>query len=191
MISRITNIEQSELFAWKRIEIRDLAVDYLQEVKTLKARQHEYLISLVAYYEMPTKQSYQLQDPALHLIFPWAAMDMFNWMRLKDARLLEHVRQPEEPRRRKEYLYKIILSLISAVSYLHCKINNTFTSHHDLKPQNIVLFGEQWKIYDFEITHLRSLEEGSQTERRLESYAYHPLEYEDKNVRKHGRSFDI
>lgn len=191
MIPRITNIEQSELFAWKRIETRDLADGYLQEVKTLKARHHEHLIPLVACYETPAGQSYQSQDPALHLIFPWAAMDMSNWMRPNDARPPEHLRGPEEPRRRKEYLYETILSLISALSYLHREIDGTFTSHHDLKPQNIVLFGEQWKICDFGMTHLRSLEEGSQTERKLGSYAYHPPEYEDKNVRKHGRSFDI
>lgn len=182
---------QGEWMAWKRIETRHLPDGFLREVKTLKARPHKHLISLVACYSTPAGLSYQSQDPALHLIFPWADMDMSDWMRPHDARPPEHLRGPEEPQRRKEYLYETIMSLISAVTYLHGEINGTFTSHHDLKPQNILLFGKQWRICDFGMTRLRSLDEGSQTERILGSYAYHPPEYEDKSVKRHGRSFDI
>ena len=184
-------MEQSDWMAWKRIETRHLQVGFLQEVKTLKARPHKHLISLVACYSTPAGQSFQSQDPALHLIFPWADMDMSDWMRPHNAQPPHHLRGPEEPQRRKEYLYETIMSLISAVTYLHCEINGTFTSHHDLKPQNILLFGEQWRICDFGMTRLRSLDEGSQTERKLGTYAYHPPEYADNSVKKHGRSFDI
>ena len=182
---------QGEWMAWKRIETRHLPDGFLREVKTLKARPHKHLISLVACYSTPAGQSFQSQDPALHLFFPWADMDMSDWMRPHDARPPDHLRGPEEPQRRKEYLYEVIMSLISAVTYLHSEINGTFTSHHDLKPQNILLFGKQWRICDFGMTRLRSLDEGSQTERILGSYVYHPPEYEDKSVKTHGRSFDI
>ena len=114
---------------------------------------------------------------------------MFDWMRLPHPP--EHLRGPEEPRRRKEYLYQTIMSLLSGVSYLHREIGGVFTSHHDLKPHNILLLGEQWKICDFGMTRLRSLDEGSKTERILGSKVYHPPEYEDKAFKKHGRSFDV
>ena len=184
-------MEQSDWMAWKRMETRHLPNGFLQEVKTLVARPHKHLISLVACYSTPAGQPSLSQDPALHLIFPWADMDMSDWMRPHDAQPPDHLRGPQEPQRRKEYLYETITSLISAVAYLHSEIDGTFTSHHDLKPQNILLFGKQWKICGFGMTRLRSVDEGSQTERRLGSYAYHPPEYEDESVQKHGRSFDI
>ncbi len=41
------------------------------------------------------------------------------------------------------------------------------------------------------MTRLRSLEEGSETERTLRSFVYHPPEYENRSVKTHRRSFDI
>ncbi len=186
----LANIEQNDLFAWKRVDLRGLQDEYQREVKTMQARRHVHLMPLVACYLTPAGQSYQSLDPALHLVFPWAETNMFDWMRSRSTPT-EHHRGLEDPRRRKKYLYDTIMSLVSAVSYLHREINGTFTSHHDLKPENILLLGERWTISDFGMTRLRSLDKGSQTERNLGTYPYQPPEYGERDVRKHGRSFDI
>ena len=112
-------------------------------------------------------------------------------MKPPDARPPEHLRGPKERQLRREYLYDTIMSLVSAVAYLHDEINGTFTSHHDLKPHNILLFGRNWKIGDLGMTRLRSLIQGSKTKRTIGSYTYHPPECEHESVRKHGRSFDM
>ena len=103
----------------------------------------------------------------------------------------EHRQELEDPRRRKEELYETIMSVVPPVSYLHREINGTFTLHHDLKSQNILLLDKRWTISDFGMTRLRSLDKGSQTERNLGSYPYQPPEYGEKDVKKHGRSFDV
>ena len=188
----LANKQQNDLFAWKRVEFReqDEYHEYQREVKTMQARRHVHLMPLVACYSTPAGQSFQSLDSALHLVFPWAVTNMFDWMRSRTTPT-EHHQGLEDPRRRKEYLYDTIMSLVSAVSYLHREINGAFTSHHDLKPQNILLLGERWTISDFGMTRLRSLDKGSQTERKLGSYPYQPPEYGEKDVKKHGRSFDI
>ena len=188
MIPRLANMEQNDLFAWKRVVFRGTLDQYQQEVKTMQARRHIHLMPLVACYLTPAGQLFKSLDPALHLVFPWAKMNMFEWMR--SSTLTESHQGLEDPRRRKEYLYDTIMSLVSAVSYLHREINGTFTSHHDLKPENILLLGERWTIGDFGMTQLRSLDKGSQTERNLGTPEYQPPEYFE-DVRKHGRSFDI
>ena len=190
IISKLANIKQNDLFAWKRVDTRGLQDEYQREVKTMQARRHEHLMPLVACYLTPAGQSFQSLDSALHLVFPWAVTNMFDWMRSRSTPT-EHRQELEDPRRRKEYLYDTIMSLVSAVSYLHREIDGTFTSHHDLKPQNILLLDKRWTISDFGMTRLRSLDKGSQTERNLGTYPYQPPEYGEKDVRKHGRSFDI
>ena len=144
---------------------------------------------IVACYLTPYGQSWRSLDPALHLVFPWAAINMFDWMRSSTP--TKYHQGLEDPLRRKEYLYHTIMSLISAVSYLHSEIDGTFTSHHDLKPQNILLLGDRWTVSDLGMTRLRSLNKGSQTERNLGTPTYQPPEYGEKDVRRHGRSFDI
>ena len=190
---KLANIKQNHLFAWKRVDTRGLQDEYQREVKTMQARRHEHLMPLIACYLTPAGQSFQSLDAALHLVFPWAVTNMFDWMRSRNTPTepTEHRQELEDPRRRKEYLYDAIMSLVSALSYLHREIDGTFTSHHDLKPQNILLLDKRWTISDFGMTRLRSLDKGSQTERNLGSYPYQPPEYFEKEVKKHGRSFDI
>ena len=163
----------------------------LEEVKTLTFRQHEHLVPLVACYSMPEGQSHLDLDPALHLFFPWTDTDMFSWMNPSIPRPPKHPAGLEEPGRRKEYVYNSILSVLSGASYLHREVDGLYTSHHDLKPQNIMLFDEQWKICDFGKTRLRSVGEDLETERNIGSFIYRPPEYEDRSVKTHGRAFDI
>lgn len=160
----------------------------LDEVKTLKNRCHKYIVPLVACFL--TRADCSL-DRSLHLVFPWADMDMFKWMYLKDTSHCPRFSLDlKDEKRRKAYLYSTIISLVSALAYIHRPIDGDITCHHDLKPHNILLFGDVWKISDFGSSRLKSLKEGSQTEREyLGTAAYQPPEY--GNVDKHGRAFDV
>lgn len=175
----------NEYLAWKGIEtsISETTNETREEVKTLKNRQHEHIVPLVACYETLARDT---RSQTLHILFPWADQNMAEWIRLPiDLGL------PDEPLHRKEYLYDSILSILSALAYLHSVIDHTFASHHDLKPENILLFGKVWKICDFGKSHIRTLEEGSETStKHLGTLRYQPPEYDNPNI-KHGRAFDI
>ena len=87
---------------------------------------------------------------------------------------------------------------MSGLAFLHREKDGTITAHHDLKPQNILLFGQELKIADFGRSHLRPLAKGSETEGAsgLGTYNYHPPEYWKENGYravevKHGRAFDV
>lgn len=97
------------------------------------------------------------------------------------------------PRFRKEYLYKTILSLLSAVSYLHREIDGQVTSHHDLKPANILLVEERWMIGDLGKSHMKELASGSTTAGQdgLGTFEYQPPEYANRTEKGFKRSFDI
>ena len=182
-------INQNEDLAWKRTTPSRDNRDWkriLQEAKTVINRQHEHIVPLVACY-----QKSDIPGPVLHLFFPWAEIDMHRWMELDETP--DFLRGPDEPLRRKEYLYRSVCSLVSAVAYLHREVDGSFTSHHDIKPANILLFGECWKICDFGKSRLRVLAEGSETEGQngLGSRTYQPPEYLNKTVKGHGRSFDV
>lgn len=176
----------NEYLAWKSIETSNLetANKTREEVKTLKNRQHEHIVPLVACYETLAGDT---RSHTLHILFPWADQDMAGWISRRQINL----ELPDEPLHRKEYLYDSILSILSALAYLHRVIDHTFASHHDLKPKNILLFGKVWKICDFGKSHIRTLEEGSQTStKHLGTLRYQPPEYDNPNI-KHGRAFDI
>jgi serine/threonine protein kinase len=91
-------------------------------------------------------------------------------------------------------LYDTVLSLLSALSYIHSDIGGFVASHHDIKPANIILFGDQaWKICDFGKSGLKDLEGGSETEARygLGTRNYQPPEYEDGISKRFGRALDV
>ena len=175
----------NEYLAWKSIEtsISETTNETREEVKTSKNRQHEHIVPLVACYETLARDT---RSQTLHILFPWADQNMAEWIRRPI-----NLGLPDEPLHRKEYLYDSILSILSALAYLHSVIDHTFASHHDLKPENILLFGKVWKICDFGKSHIRTLEEGSETStKHLGTLRYQPPEYDNPNI-KHGRAFDI
>ena len=94
---------------------------------------------------------------------------------------------------RKRFLYKSVLSLLSALSFLHQDVGGEIALHLDLKPGNILLFGSTWKICDFGKSRLKSLTLGTETEGKdgIGSPKYQPPEYFDKNIDSYGRSFDL
>lgn len=97
----------------------------------------------------------------------------------------------------RKHLYTVLYDLLSALSYLHKPIEGTLTSHHNLKPNNILVYREKLVIADLGCSHLRSIEMGSETEGRygLGAYAYQPPEcWRSTGVFAgggHGRSFDV
>lgn len=111
---------------------------------------------------VPPQESY---DQSLNLLFPWAEMDMKQWMNSSIAP--PFLRGRDCVRHRKEFLFRSVQSLLSALAYIHREINGFTASHHDLKPANILIFDNQtWKICDFGKSGLRDLQDGSETEGR-------------------------
>lgn len=127
-------------------------------------------------------------------MFPWAEKDMDEWMKMKYAPdwLLRQTRDEQ-----RKYLYTVLYDLISALAYLHKEIEGKLTSHHDLKPNNILVYREKLVIADLGCSHLRSIEMGSETEGKygLGTYEYQPPECWKKTGifagGYHGRSFDV
>lgn len=129
------------------------------------------------------------KDPELHLLFPWADTDMFKWMTQKEVPQTRG-QDLNDAKSRKDYLYGTIISRLSALAFIHRPFYGKITCHHDIKPDNILLFGNVWKISDFGSSRLKSLTDGSQTERsHLGSAPCQPPEY--GKVKTNGRAFDI
>ncbi|KAL8750149.1 MAG: hypothetical protein Q9184_006528 [Pyrenodesmia sp. 2 TL-2023] len=167
---------------------------YRREVETLRERKHPNVVPLLASYTLVTTES-EHDVTSLHLIVTYAAEgDLADWMNQSEPPgWVQKLSQPE----RRAHLYRFIYALVSGLSFLHNEKDGLITAHHDLKPQNILVFGTELKIADFGRSHLRPLAQGSQTEGKfgLGTYEYHPPEYwKDDGFRaeiKHGRSFDM
>ncbi|KAL8705252.1 MAG: hypothetical protein Q9201_001631 [Fulgogasparrea decipioides] len=159
-----------------------------REAITLEKRQHPNITPLLASYFKESEES-ETDIKTLHLIFPWADMDLKTWMACGPTQ-----NSAEDAPIRID-LYRQIYALVSGLSYLHREIAGEFTSHHDIKPNNILVFGREFKLADFGNSHLRPLDVGSDTGRDpLGTYEYHPPEYwKDHGFRankRHGRAFD-
>lgn len=166
--------------------------DLPREVETLLKREHPNIVTLLSSYILTKMESETLMR-SLHLIFPWAEMNLKEWM--NNPKPPPWIQRLDESQRR-ACLYRYICGLVSGLSYLHRPCDGTITSHHDLKPENILVIEQELKIADFGKSHLRSLTEGSETENRhLGTYEYQPPEYWDHDGSranlKHGRAFDV
>lgn len=98
-----------------------------------------------------------------------------------------------------------IFGLVSGLAYLHKESGGLITSHHDLKPSNVLVVGQDFRIADLGRSHLRPVDGGSETEgaggsetegaNGLASNKYQPPEYWQNNGSrakvKHGRAFCI
>ncbi|KAL8910596.1 MAG: hypothetical protein Q9171_004135 [Xanthocarpia ochracea] len=147
---------------------------YRREIETLRRREHPNIVPLLASYTLETMDSGSVMK-SLHFITPLAQTDLAEWM--------VHPEPPpwlqgSEPSETRGFLYRSIYALVSGLSFLHRENKGTITAHHDLKPKNILVFGQDLKIADFGSSHLRPLAEGSETQRGpLGTYEYHPPEY--------------
>ena len=165
----------------------------MREVETLRDRRYHTIIPLLASWSCRSMESERVIEN-LNLLYPFAEMDMETWM-IKS-------KSPDgwrgaDPRLLKDYICDSIMSLSDAVAFLHKPIEGLISSHHDLKPSNILLYGRTWKIADFGRTHLIRLSAGSSTEGKtgLGTFTYQPPEYftprGTKAHTRHGRAFDI
>ena len=163
-----------------------------REVETLRRRQNPNIIPLLTSYTAETVET-DTYVKMLHLLFPLADMNLAELMMMSEV----PVKVGASRQDRQMFLYRSMFALASGVSYLHREIDGMATSHHDLKPRNIVVFNDQLKIADFGYSHLRHLDEGSATEGAsgLGTYEYRPPEYFNQDGSKaevgHGRQFDI
>src|SRR5579862_2303882 len=144
----------------------------MREVETLRKREHSNIVTLLASF---TVDDFASEEKSLRILFPWADMNMAEWLVL-NASPLKGISKREDQRK---WLYDEIYALVSAVSYLHRDIDGTVTSHHDLKPENILWLEGSLKICDFGRSHILALAEGSETEGEsgLGSFTYQPPEY--------------
>lgn len=161
---------------------------------TLRKREHPNIVPLLASYTLETIES-ECDVKSLHFIFPLATEgDLADWMmRHRPPDWLQALSVSD----RRACLYRFIYALVSGLSFLHREKDGSITAHHDLKPQNVLVFEQELKIADFGRSHLRFLDQGSETEAgsHLGTYEYQPPEYweHDGNYAKarHGRAFDI
>lgn len=162
----------------------------MREAETLRQRSHPHIVPLLASFVVNGVES-GFETKSLRLLFPFANMNMEIWMNLRETP--QHL-QCFERQDRRDFLYQSMYSLVSALSYLHRELDGMITSHHDLKPKNILLEGDKLKIADFGRSHLIPLKEGSDSEGPRGTYTYHPPEYyNDDGSRakiRHGRAFD-
>ncbi|KAL9621354.1 MAG: hypothetical protein Q9160_004245 [Pyrenula sp. 1 TL-2023] len=164
-----------------------------REVETMRQRTHPNIVPLLASYTL-TRESSRADLRSLHLIEPYAEEDLADWMNKMHAPAWIQGKTQVE---RLMFLYDSIFGLVSGLSFLHRANNGLITAHHDLKPRNILVIGEELMIADFGRSHLRPLIGGSETSGAtgLGTYEYHPPEYWQENGQrtpiKHGRAFDF
>lgn len=163
----------------------------MREVQTLQARRHEHIAPLISSWTGTLIES-ECEVVYLNLLFPWARMDLEEWL-YRDRPPWDW--EGKDQGRLKEYIYHSILSISSAVVFVHREIEGLISSHHDIKPANILLFDQTWKLADFGRAHLLNSAQVSDTEGKLGTYTYQPPEYRDslgrKAERRHGRAFDV
>ena len=163
----------------------------MREMQTLRARRHDCIVPLIASWTTEVLES-EVEVLQLNLLFPHAQMNLKEWLYLCED-------PPEWKDRRpwqlKDYIYRSILSISSAVVFVHREIEGFISSHHDIKPANILLFDQTWKLADFGRSHLLPWTKASDTDGILGTYAYQPPEYRDslgrKAEKRHGRAFDV
>lgn len=175
-------------------ENRDEWDQLYREVETLQRTRHPNIIPLLASYYLDTTDSSDRSLRTLYLLFPWAEMDLENWMSSSE---IPNPVQDFSRQERRAYIYQSMFALVSGLSYLHREHGGLITSHHDLKPSNILVVGRDFKIADLGRSHLRPADGGSETEgaHGLETYEYQPPEYWQSDGSRakirHGRAFDI
>lgn len=175
-------------------ESKDEWEQLYREVDTLQKTRHPNIVPLLASYYLDTIDSSDRPLRTLYLLFPWAEMDLEAWM---NSPQIPMSIKPLSRNERRAYIYQSISALVSGLAYLHRESGGLITSHHDLKPSNILVIGQDFKIADLGRSHLRPADGSSETEGAsgLGTYEYQPPEYWQNNGSRakvrHGRAFDI
>jgi serine/threonine protein kinase len=185
-------------FALKRIEVDGENYDsIMQEVAALRRRIHRNIIPLLASYTQLAIES-SFETKSINILFPYAEMTMEKWLYLHSPPALIACQSPSEQRR---YLYTAMYDLVSALASLHREVDGLVTSHHDLKPKNILVLGNKLMLADLGMSKLIHIHRtgGSEVDgaNGIGTSTYHPPEYyrEDDWERDRkmafGRAFDM
>lgn len=159
----------------------------MRELETLRNRKHPNIVPLLGSF---TINAFRSEERSLNLLFPLADMNMTQWLKLDSSPLGNDIDM-------RTWLYSEIYALVSAVAFLHREINGMVTSHHDLKPDNILWLDGSLKICDLGRSHLLPVADGSETDGQagLGTFTYQPPEYYNddgtRSSQKHGRAFDV
>ena len=185
---------QDQVFALKvvREDRRTSWESVEREARTLRARQNERIVPLLASFTAYESASSGTRIKSLYLVFPFSNMDMETWITSSCTPRNPQCLSTTDERLR--FVCRTVSNLASGLSFLHRPINGKVTSHHDRKPKNILLFEDGWKLCDLGSGELVKIADGSGTE-AYGTLAYQPPECWDSNGKRSrellGRSFDI
>ncbi|ORY06035.1 kinase-like domain-containing protein [Clohesyomyces aquaticus] len=171
----------------------------MKQVTTIRARTHPNIVKFFASFSAGRRHpwGYGNEKECLHMLFEHTSGgNMRDWLIQTSA--------PEtfaDVGARQDHIAKSISSLIDAVTYIPKEIGGHVAFHHDLKPGNILRFGDHpatWKICDFGMANIKRTVITSETSRvsngGIGTYEYQPPEYfqDDPSYSKvHGRPFDV
>lgn len=164
-----------------------------REEATLRARKHPHIVPLLASFIGTDKE----QEMSLHLLFPYAeGGNLQDWM-MSESVPENPPARTEDPSMTEEFIYESILTIVSALAYVHSDKDGMWTGHYDIKPANVLLFFEQtgiwvWKLSDFGHSYLKPIGTDPGTGRHIGSLDYQPPEYWESPTRGQVYlSFDV
>ena len=167
---------------------------YMAEIDTLRKRRHQYIIPIIFSFTTRFGSSSESNPSEKDVVigFPPFEMDMKRW--LPKAPVLIPDNQSSISIRR-AYLYKSVQQILQGLAFLHRPCEGRTTSHHDLKPANILVDEEKMVIGDLGKAKLRSLMVGSGVteSRTLGTLEYSPPENFDADgkVARKGRDLSV
>lgn len=167
----------------------------MREVETLRKRKHDCVVEAVlsfTRYWRSTPNSHHSQK-RLAIIFPWYPSSLSKillqpspWLCTKDENS------------RRNHLYEYVFQVLQGLAHLHNPHEDgCWTSHHDLKPTNILIKEDRAVLADLGKARLIHALEGStaSSTRSLGTTDYCPPENfneDGSRCRKgHGRDFDM
>uniref|UniRef100_A0A6C0LXS6 Protein kinase domain-containing protein n=1 Tax=viral metagenome TaxID=1070528 RepID=A0A6C0LXS6_9ZZZZ len=145
IVYSVENTNTHETYAMKVATIfphgveNGLSQDVLRETVMLRQNDHPNVLSAVDIFTNATKTN-------INIIMPLADSDLHTWIRSKKRSL-----SPEDIRMAKSYIYQLYCGL----DYLAKK----HIIHGDIKPGNVLIFGNTIKIADFGISMFCAKEE--------------------------------
>lgn len=181
-----------KIIAYKKIEPKDDTnfERIMNEVKVLRKRKHPFITPMFASFVAGLEYSDETNSSlrALYILTPLATKNMHQWLLVDQPMFSDSLKLDE-------YIYRTMLNLTSAVTFIHRKIDGYVGYHRDLKPANILLFGnDEWKICDFGTAKLKS-GDNTYTNGTDSTLKWAPPEYVENqfkpNYPTHGRAHDV
>ena len=157
------------------------------------SRRHRSVLPLLSSYVVSGDSS----EAKLSMVTPYAqGGDMYGWIgTAKPSGMPSYPPSMDDDVERTDFILGSMASLSEALAYLHSKIGDRWCGHFDIKPHNILLFKEGeswiWKLSDFGLSDLRSLDDQGTTEEKGTD-EYQPPEYHRSTAEtQYGPSFDV